>query len=109
MKQIHKYVASGGVEPFNVWFKKLNWKTQAKIDSYIVRVALGASRKNIKPVGSGVFEIKIDYGPGYRVYFGEVANVSMLLLLGGDKGSQARDIEKAKIYWSEFCEKIKNV
>lgn len=63
MREIKKYQTAAGVEPFNEWLKELDWTAQAKIDAYVIRVARGAT-KNVKPVGQGVFEILIDYGPG---------------------------------------------
>ena len=59
-------------------------------------------KKHIKSLGDGVFEIKIPHGPGLRVYFAEIENVIMLLLLGGDKSTQTRDIKKAKEYWRQY-------
>ncbi|HBQ21592.1 MAG: hypothetical protein A2Z91_02455 [Deltaproteobacteria bacterium GWA2_38_16] len=85
-------------EPYSVWIETLDIVTQAKIYAYVDRIALGGGRKNLKPVGDGVFEIKIDYGPGYRVYFGRSKN-QMILLLGGDKSSQDKNIQKAKEFW----------
>ena len=70
MKSIKKYKTAAGVEPFNEWLHQLDWITQAKIDAYVIRTANGLV-KNVEPVGEGVFEIKISYGPGYRVYFGQ--------------------------------------
>ena len=55
-----------------------------------------------KPVGGSVSEMRIDYGPGYRIYFTEVGDVVVLLLIGGDKSTQARDIEKAKRLAKEY-------
>ena len=55
-----------------------------------------------KPLGDGVYELRIKAGPGYRVYFGILGNSVILLLCGGDKGSQDRDILKAKEYWSRY-------
>ena len=57
-------------------------------------------------VGDGVQELRIDYGPGYRVYFGQVGSTIVLLLCGGDKSTQAKDIEQAKRYWSEYRRRL---
>jgi putative addiction module killer protein len=54
------------------------------------------------PVGAGVLELKIDYGPGYRVYFGQVGMKLVILLCGGDKSSQAEDIRRAIEYWGDY-------
>lgn len=55
-----------------------------------------------RSVGKGVFELRIDYGSGYRVYFGQIGSTIVLLLLGGDKSTQERDIRQAKEYWAEY-------
>ena len=55
-----------------------------------------------EPVGEGVFELRIHYGPGYRVYYGELERVVVILLCGGTKRSQRRDIERAKAYWQDL-------
>ena len=57
---------------------------------------------NIRSLGDGVSELKVDFGPGYRVYFGEDGPRVVVLLIGGDKGSQQRDIAKAKDYWRDY-------
>lgn len=105
MKKVEQLELPNGKEPFSEWFDKLDVRTQAKVALYIDRVAAGGSKKNIKSLGDKVFEIKISFGPGYRVYFGELDNNIILLLLGGDKGSQSKDIETAKMYWSEYVQK----
>jgi putative addiction module killer protein len=107
MKTIEKYKDENGNEPFTEWFERLDWRIQAKIDAYIIRVSDGGSKKNLKPVGNSVSEIKIDTGPGYRVYFGEVGRQILLLLIGGDKNSQNRDIQRAIAYFREYLSRIK--
>ncbi len=105
MKKIEMYLTSNGNSPFDEWLCRLPMPAQARIDKYIKRIALGGSKKNIKSLGDGIFEIKINYSSGFRVYFGEVENVIILLLLGGDKSTQKRDILTAKKYWRQFNEK----
>jgi putative addiction module killer protein len=105
VKKVEMLELDNGVAPFSDWLETLNLKTQAKITLFIDRIAAGGSKKNIKALGDGVFEIKIDYGPGYRVYFSEFKKIIILLLIGGDKSSQMRDIRKAKDYWSQYVQK----
>jgi len=70
------------------------------VRSFIDRVATGGAKNNVKFLGEQIFEIKIDRGPGYRVYFGKIENDEVILLiLGGDKSSQVKDIRLAKLYW----------
>ena len=59
---------------------------------------------NSRSVGSGVYELRLHFGSGYRIYFGEVGDTVVLLLCGGDKSSQARDIRRAKTYWLDYKE-----
>ena len=61
-----------------------------------------------EPVGEGVFELKIDFGPGYRVYFGKIGAKCILLLCGGDKSSQKNDIQKAKTYFKDYLSRGDN-
>jgi putative addiction module killer protein len=105
LKKILNLKLPNGVEPFEKWMEELDPRTQARIYTSIDRVAAGGSRKNIKALGDGIFEIKVNCGPGYRVYFCEIEKVIILLLLGGDKSTQERDIEKAKDYWRKYVQK----
>jgi len=104
-KEIEYYVTENGESPFLKWFKKLDRKTRAIIIDYIDRVADGGSSKNIKSLKDGIFEIKIFYGPGLRVYFAQDGEKIILLLIGGDKKSQASDIKKVKTYWRSYATK----
>ena len=100
-KKIH-YYSVGKDSPFLKWFNKLDLRSQVIVDKYIQKVAEGNKIKNLRHLGDGVTEIKIYYGPGLRVYFSEDGNMILLLLLGGDKRSQNRDIKKAKEYRSDY-------
>lgn len=99
------YQNRSGQEPYSKWVDGLDQTVRARIYGYVERLARGAAKKNVRSVGDGVFELKIDTGPGYRVYFGEVGKVIILLLLGGDKGSQFRDIRQAKEFWRDHVSK----
>lgn len=77
------------------WFTSLrDRQARARILERVRRLTLG-NPGDVKPVGQGVSELRIDYGPGYRVYFSQRGNVLVILLAGGDKRTQARDIRKA--------------
>lgn len=83
-------------EIFSNWLRKLrDENARARIQIRIRRLSLG-NFGDVKPVGDGISELRIDYGPGYRVYFQRVGNRLLLLLVGGDKRTQAADIAKAK-------------
>ena len=82
-------------ETFERWFKGLgDRKAVARITSRIDRLQIGLFG-DVKPVGEGVSEMKIDYGPGYRIYFVQRGREVVILLAGGDKRTQTKDIEKA--------------
>ncbi|HMU35117.1 MAG TPA: type II toxin-antitoxin system RelE/ParE family toxin [Pyrinomonadaceae bacterium] len=76
-------------------------KARARIYARIDRLEMG-NPGDVKPVGEGVSEIRIDYGPGYRLYFMQRGSTLVILLAGGDKGSQAKDIKRAKSIATEF-------
>ena len=96
------FVAKNGVSPFKVWFEKLEHTTRAVVARKIQIVARGGGKKSIKSLRDGIFEIKISYGPGYRVYFAKEDDAIVILLIGGDKKSQRYDIEKAKGFWRNY-------
>jgi len=85
---------------FDDWVSGLrDLKAKAKIFVQLKRIEAG-NLGNCKFVGNGVNEIKINYGPGYRLYFARMKGIIILLLLGGDKSTQSRDISKAKQIWA---------
>ncbi|MFA6413253.1 MAG: type II toxin-antitoxin system RelE/ParE family toxin [Syntrophales bacterium] len=82
-------------ETYRKWFDSLKDRNaRMRIDIRIRRISLG-NFGDVKPVGEGVFEIRIDYGPGYRIYYLQKKNTVIILLLGGDKSTQSKDIQKA--------------
>lgn len=100
--EIREYVTRNGRIPFAEWQTSLrDRRAQSKINQRIQRVANG-NFGLAKSLGSGLFELKMDYGPGYRIYFGRLENQVILLLCGGDKSSQTRDIRQARAYWQDY-------
>ena len=91
---------------FGMWFHSLDSVPAAKIVVALTRLEVG-KHSNVKPIGSGAFEYKIDFGPGYRIYFGNDRNKSIILLCGGNKKTQSKDIEKAKKYWQDYKDRKK--
>ena len=92
-------------EPFSVWLDGLDKKTQWIVLERITRVESG-NFGDCKPLKGykGIYELVIDYGPGYRIYYAKQGPVVVILLLGGEKKSQHRDIEKAYHYWKLYKE-----
>lgn len=101
--QFHR--TQNGREPFTEWLESIrDQKTRTRIRGRLDRLETG-NFGDCQSVGSGVFELRLNFGAGYRIYFGEVDNTIVLLLCGGDKSSQTRDVERAKTYWTEYKEK----
>ncbi len=101
-RELRVYVTEEGREPFSEWLASLrDIKARAKIRVRLDRVSLG-NLGDCHGVGEGVQELRIDYGPGYRVYCAQDGATIVLLLCGGDKSTQAKDIETAKRYWSQY-------
>ena len=101
MLEIRYYVAEGGRQPFAEWFADVEPVARAKVARAIARMEQG-NLSNVKPVGEGVLEYRLDFGPGYRVYFGRDGDVLVILLTGGTKRRQQRDIEDARAYWRDY-------
>ena len=101
-KELQIYVTEDGRVPFSEWHASLrDIKARAKIRVRLDRVGLG-NLGDCHGVGDGVQELRIEYGPGYRVYFGQIGAMIVLLLCGGVKNTQTKDIETAKRYWNEY-------
>lgn len=101
-RDIQQYKIPDGKIPFSEWLESLrDFKGKAKIVKRLERVSEG-NLGDARSLGEGVWEFKIDFGPGYRVYFGQVETTIVLLLCGGDKSTQEQDISKAKKYWTEY-------
>jgi len=87
--------------PFREWLDSLDNSVADRIDARLKRVALG-NLGNVRVLGDGVSELKMTFGSGFRIYFGQSGNELIILLCGGDKSSQSDDIETAKKYWLDF-------
>lgn len=100
--EIRLYIKKRGEAPFSVWLNSLkDARTRAIIRVRLNRVRLG-NFGDCKPVGEGVSELRIDHGPGFRVYFGKIGPKVVLLLAGGEKSTQKRDIRKALEFWADY-------
>lgn len=96
------YQTADGKRPFADWLQRLaDRQARSRIEARLARVD-GGNFGDFEPVGSGVMELRIDWGPGYRVYFARVGQIVVLLLGGGDKRTQQRDIANAKRYFEDF-------
>lgn len=101
-KQVEVYETPDGKQPFNEWLDSLKDKRSVSIiTKRLERVKLG-NLGDARSVGKGVYELKVDYGAGYRVYFGQIANTIIILLCAGDKSTQDRDIIQSQEYWENY-------
>ncbi|HEX3117130.1 MAG TPA: type II toxin-antitoxin system RelE/ParE family toxin [Bradyrhizobium sp.] len=101
MVELRYYVSASGDEPFGDWFTDLEAVARAKVTRAIARLEQG-NFSSVKTVGEGVLEYRIDFGPGYRVYFGRDGDTLVILLTGGTKKRQQRDIDAAHAYWRDY-------
>ena len=101
MFELRYYLASDGKSPFEDWFAGLDAPAAAKAAVALARLEQG-NLSNVKGVGEGVLEFRIDWGPGYRVYFGRDGETLVILLNGGGKQRQQRDIAAAKVNWTDY-------
>lgn len=101
MIEVVEYEDEQGAYPYSKWFATLNVHTALKVRTAIARMESG-NLANTKGVGQGVCEYKLDFGPGYRVYFGRDGSRLVILLGGGTKKRQSRDIENAQALWKDY-------
>jgi putative addiction module killer protein len=107
-KLIAIYETEDGQRPFKRWIDSLKDKvTKARINARILRVENG-NFGNSKALGAGVSELKIDFGPGFRVYYGLDGDKVVVLLIGGDKSTQDKDIRLAQDYWADYLRRTQH-
>ncbi|MCP4767908.1 MAG: type II toxin-antitoxin system RelE/ParE family toxin [Gammaproteobacteria bacterium] len=100
MEVLH-FEDESGHSPFQAWFDDLDPNAAAKVTIALTRLGLG-NTSNVKSAGKGVSELTIDFGPGYRVYFGQDGADIVILLTGGTKKRQQRDINAAQAMWKQY-------
>lgn len=100
-RKLVEYLEQDGSSPFAKWFKRLDPVAAAKVTTALYRMEQG-NLSNVKPVGQGVAEYRIDFGPGYRIYIGQDGEVLIILLGGGSKKGQNADIHHAQQHWREY-------
>ena|SRR2546423_10490173 len=95
------YKNAADKSPFREWIRREDSGVRSRVNARIRRIEENGNYGDCEPVGDGVFELRLDFGPGYRVYFGIDAN-EIILLGGGDKSTQARDIKMSKECWEDY-------
>ena len=100
-RHARNYRNSGGGSPFRDWIAKRDGTVRSRINVRIRKISESGSYGDCDPVGEGVYELRFDFGPGYRVYFG-IDGSEIILLGGGDKSTQVADIKKAKACWEDY-------
>jgi putative addiction module killer protein len=100
--EIEFYAMANGEQPCQDWLDSLSdRRAKTRINLRIDRLCEG-NFGDYKSVGQGVFELRMPFGPGYRVYFGIIEETVILLLLGGDKSTQTKDIQRAQAFWRDY-------
>ena len=106
-KTIYVYETPGKKAPFREWLLAMDRIVRNRIRVKIDQLSLG-NPGDSKPVGSGVFELRFHFGPGYRVYYGQEGNTIVILLCGGCKDTQKQDIKMACAYWDDYKRRSKH-
>jgi putative addiction module killer protein len=100
---VREYLTADGKSPFRAWLDSLTVAVRARIQARVLRFEMG-NLGDYKSVGSGVWEARMMFGPGYRIYFGKDSESIIVLLVGGDKGSQSKDTSRAQELWRDYRE-----
>ena len=101
MVEVREYLDRGGRSPYAAWYDGLNREAAAKVAAALARIHQG-NFSNAKSVGAGVYEYRIDFGPGYRMYFGKDGERLVILVGGGTKKRQQADISSALARWQDY-------
>ncbi len=101
MTEVREYLDAERNSPYAKWFDRLNVAAAAKVSTAVHRMEQG-NFSNVKGVGAGVYEYRIDFGSGYRIYFGKDGDRLVILLAGGTKKRQDADIAAAKGHWQDY-------
>ena len=101
MVKVSEYIDERGKSPYAEWHDRLDARAAAKVSTALYRLEQG-NFSNTKGSGGGIFEYKLDFGPGYRIYFGKDGERIVIILGGGTKKRQQRDIDAAKAYWQDY-------
>ena len=101
MIEVREYLDTDGHSPYAAWSDRLNREAAAKLVAALARVQQG-NLSNAKGVGAGVYEYRIDFGPGYRIYFGKDGERLVILVGGGTKKRQQEDIKTALARWQDY-------
>jgi len=108
IRGVRRYRTQAGEIPFEEWLGSLrDWKLRSRILARLDRIVAG-NFGDTKLVGTGIWELRFHFGPGYRIYFGLDGNVFVILLCGGDKSNQRSDIERAQSYWKDYLRRKKD-
>jgi len=101
MISVQEYITSEGKTPFADWFNDLDYQAANKVNRYLTRIEQG-NLSSLKPIKGSFQEVRIDWGPGYRVYVGRDGDTLIILLGGGTKTRQQKDIARALALWREY-------
>lgn len=108
MFQVKEYITAQGRSPFHRWYGRLTEQLASRVTRALIRVSRGLLG-DTKYVGEGVYELRLHTGPGYRIYYGRDGDDLIILLVGGDKSSQQRDIRRAQGFWRAYLKGVGDI